>query len=100
MNLSIHKDPKPTYNIRMNNNYDEIHLQKGEVVEITADMIIGDVIAAYPEVKKVFDEMGIHCASCYAAMHDSIAEGAMLHNIDPHKLCKKINNAIKAHRKA
>lgn len=82
----------------MTHNYREVHLEEGEVVEITPDMIIGDVIAAYPEVKKVFDKMGIHCASCYAAMHDSIAEGAMLHRLDPHKLCASINETIKKQR--
>lgn len=83
----------------MTDNYKEIHLKEGEIVEITADMIIGDVIIAYPEIKPVFDEMGIHCASCYASMRDSIAEGAILHNIDPQKLCDKINKAIKKHHK-
>lgn len=83
----------------MKQGYKEIHLREGEVVEITTDMIIGDVISAYPEVKEVFDKMGIHCASCYAAMHDSIEEGAMLHNVDPKKLCKTLNKTIKKHKK-
>lgn len=83
----------------MKQDYQEIDREEGEIIDITTDMIIGDVIAAYPEVKEVFDDMGIHCASCYAAMHDSIQEGAMLHNLDPKKLCKAINTTIKKHRK-
>lgn len=96
--MSIHKVLKPAYNARMTDTYDEIQLQEGEIVEITPDMIIGDVIAVYPEVKEVFDEMGIHCASCYAALHDSIEEGASLHGIQVKKLCKRINETIKKHR--
>lgn len=98
MELSIHKEDKTPYNIAMK--HEEIHLKKGEIVEITLDMIIGDVVAAYPEVKAVFDEIGIHCASCYAAMHDTIQEGAILHGQNPFKLCEKINNAIQKNRKS
>lgn len=97
--MSICKECKYPYNAIMKQNYQEIELEEGEIIEITTDMIIGDVIAAYPEVKEVFDDMGIRCASCYAAMHDSIQEGAMLHSIDPKKLCKAINTTIKKHRK-
>lgn len=88
-----------TYNVFMNRQTQEIQLQEGEIIEITPDMIIADVLHVYPEIKDVFDDVGIHCASCYAAMRDSIQEGALLHNIDPKILCRKINHAIKQHRK-
>lgn len=82
----------------MNQNIVEIELQEGEIIEITPDMIVGDVIEVYPEVAEVFRKLNVNCFSCQAATRDSIAEAAMLHRIDPIKLCKKINTTIKKHR--
>ena len=83
----------------MNQNIVEIELQEGEIIEITPDMIVGDVIEVYPEVADVFRQLNINCFSCQAATRDSIAEAAILHRIHPQKLCLKINNTIKKHRK-
>ena len=41
--------------------HQEVHLKEGEIVEITKDMVIGDVILAYPEAAQVMRELGIHC---------------------------------------
>ncbi|MCA9374183.1 DUF1858 domain-containing protein [Candidatus Peregrinibacteria bacterium] len=83
----------------MNHKIVEIELQEGEIIEITPDMIVGDVLEVYPEVAEVFREMNVNCFSCQAATRDSIAEAAVLHRIDPQKLCKKINTTIKKSRK-
>jgi primosomal protein N' (replication factor Y) len=75
--------------------YKEIHLKKGEIATITPDMIIGDVIIAYPEAIPAMQEMGMHCVGCFIAMHETIEEGALVHGLDPKKICKKINETIK-----
>ncbi len=77
----------------------EIHLKEGEIVEITKDMVIGDVILAYPEAAQVMREMGIHCVGCHGAAYESIEEGAAIHRLDPDEICKKINQIIKKTRK-
>lgn len=74
--------------------YDEINLKEGEVIIITKDMIIADVIHAYPEAIDVIAKMGIHCVGCHGAAFESLAEGAFIHGIDPDMLCKKINKKI------
>jgi hybrid cluster-associated redox disulfide protein len=79
--------------------YTEIKLKKGEVIEITKNMIIGDVIKAYPETLEVMSGMGIHCVGCHGAAFETIAEGAFIHGIDADNLCKKINQKIKKTRK-
>ncbi len=93
--MSIHKDSQNEYNVGM----EEIHLKPGEIVKITPDMIIGDVIAAYPEIIEVLEKKGFHCIGCYASMYESIEEGALVHKIDPKKLCSTINKTIQKHRK-
>lgn len=74
---------------------EEIHLQKGQVIEITKDMIIGDVVAVYPQTLSVFQKMGIHCVGCYASTFESIEEGVSRHGIDPDTTCKELNNLLK-----
>ena len=84
----------------MNNQpYDEIQLEEGQIIEITKNMIIGDVIQAYPEAIEVITEIGIHCVGCHGAAFESLAEGAFIHGIDPDLLCKKINKKITETRK-
>ena len=75
-----------------------IHITKGDVIEITHDMIIGDVVLAYPETLPVLQEIGIHCVGCYASTFESIGEGVAKHGMDPFMVCKKLNEVIrKAH---
>lgn len=76
----------------------EIKLKKGQIIEITPDMLIGDVIMAYPEAGQVMREMGIHCVGCHGAAWESIEEGSAIHGIDPREICDKINETIKKTR--
>lgn len=78
---------------------EEIHLQEGEIIEITSDMIIGDVVLAYPETLPVFKEMGIHCVGCYASTFESIQEGVQRHGLKAERVCELLNKTIKKARK-
>jgi len=79
--------------------HDEIFIKPGEIVNITKDMIILDVIQVYPETIEVMREMGLHCIGCQAAGYESIHEGALVHGIDPELLCQKLNQKILEKRK-
>lgn len=76
----------------------EVKIKEGEIIEILPDMVIGDVIMAYPETAGVMREMGIHCVGCHGAAWESIEEGAAIHGIDPNEICHKINQTIKKNR--
>jgi hybrid cluster-associated redox disulfide protein len=67
---------------------------KKRAFRISGDMIIGDVIRAFPQTMVVFMEMGIHCVGCYVANFESIEEGVSRHGIDPALVVKKLNDAI------
>lgn len=79
----------------LNIRVEEIHLEQGEIVTITGDMIIGDVVLAYPETLPILKKIGIHCVGCYASTFESIQEGVARHGQDPAKICKKLNDQIK-----
>lgn len=74
---------------------EEVTFEKGEIIEITPDMIIGDVVLAFPETLPVLQNIGIHCIGCYAATFESIQEGVTKHGLDPEKVCKELNKAIR-----
>lgn len=73
---------------------EEIQLKKGEIITITPDMIIGDVVAAYPATLAGLKKIGIHCVGCYASTFESIQEGVLSHGLDPIKVCKTLNKII------
>ena len=63
--------------------------------KITGDMVIADVINAFPQTIEVFLELGIHCVGCYVANFESIEEGVSRHGQDPETVVNLLNKAIK-----
>ncbi len=59
--------------------------------KITRDTVIGDVIND-PVGRKVIEKyFGNGCFTCPGIKMESIAFGAMMHNVDPEKIVKEIN---------
>lgn len=60
--------------------------------KVTKDSIIGDVIKESPEAAKVIEKyFGNGCFTCPGIRVESISFGAMMHNMDPEKIVKEIN---------
>lgn len=58
----------------------------------TKDSLIGEVIAASPEAKSIIEKyFGNGCFTCPGIKVETIAFGAMMHNMDPEKIVKEIN---------
>ena len=60
-------------------------------VEITADMIIHDVVANYPQTVKVFQGHGLPCTACQVGSRESVAGGARTHHLDVSLLIEDLN---------
>lgn len=58
--------------------------------EITRDTIIADVLRAHPECMEVFDRHGMPCLTCMGASTGTIAEGAMMHNVDADQIVHEL----------
>ena len=59
---------------------------------ITKDSIIGDVIRQSPGAKDVIQKyFGGGCFTCPGINMESISFGSMMHNLDPEKIVKEIN---------
>ncbi|HLY30131.1 MAG TPA: P-loop NTPase [Ktedonobacterales bacterium] len=60
-------------------------------VEITADMIIHDVVASYPQTIKVFQGHGLPCTACQVGARESVAGGARTHRLSLEPLLADLN---------
>jgi hybrid cluster-associated redox disulfide protein len=62
--------------------------------QITADMIIHDVVTQYPQTVKVFHGHGLPCTACHIGSRESIAGGAATHRLSVDALLSDLNKAI------
>ena len=59
---------------------------------ITKDSIIGDVVKMSPGAKDVIQKyFGGGCFTCPGINMESISFGSMMHNLDPEKIVREIN---------
>lgn len=67
---------------------------KKEQGPVTADMIIADVVRAFPETIETFFDYGVHCVGCGAAGFETIGQGVAGHGIDPEEVVAALNATI------
>ncbi|MFH1474089.1 MAG: DUF1858 domain-containing protein [Candidatus Aenigmatarchaeota archaeon] len=60
-------------------------------LKISKKMILGDVIAKYPDVAEIFFNHGLPCAMCQMASGETIEEAAESHGVSLDKLLKDLN---------
>ncbi len=59
---------------------------------VTKDTLIGDVIRDVPGAKDIIQKyFGGGCFTCPGINVESLSFGAMMHNLDPDKVVKEIN---------
>ena len=59
--------------------------------KITADMLVGEVLDAHPELAKYFLEIGMHCLGCPHSRGESIEDACKVHGTNADELVAKIN---------
>ncbi|MBQ7543057.1 MAG: DUF1858 domain-containing protein [Clostridia bacterium] len=60
-------------------------------MEITKDMLIGDILNMDPTTAPYFLEMGMHCLGCPASRGESLEMACMVHGVDADALAEKLN---------
>ncbi len=63
-------------------------------MEITKEMIIGDVLDKYPQLAEHFLAIGMHCLGCPASRGESIEQACAVHGADCEALVKALNAAL------
>lgn len=67
-----------------------------ENVKITKDMLVGDILRAYPQSMYALMECGMGCIGCPAAQGESVAEAAMVHGLDGDDIVRYLNEYVEA----
>ena len=63
-------------------------------MEITKDMLIGDILDMAPQTAPYFMEMGMHCLGCPASRGESLEEACMVHGVSADEMVEKLNAAV------
>ena len=61
---------------------------------IKGDMLIGDIVEAYPDLVPVFMDMGMHCLGCGSSRFESVEQAAMVHGLKPEIVLNKLNEKV------
>lgn len=67
---------------------------RGDRMEITRDMLIGDIIRSKPESIEVLYRNGLSCVGCPASLMESLEEAAMVHGLDCDYLLLQLNETV------
>jgi len=62
-----------------------------ETKKITKDSLIGDVVKDPKAAEVVARHFGNGCFTCPGIKVESLSFGAMMHNVDPEKIVKELN---------
>ncbi|MGO1470214.1 MAG: DUF1858 domain-containing protein [Tissierella sp.] len=60
-------------------------------MEITKDMLIGELIRKKPEAVEVLMQFGMGCVGCPASQMESLEEAAMVHGLKLDDLLEALN---------
>lgn len=60
-------------------------------MEITKDMLIGEVIRKRPESIEILMSFGMGCVGCPSSQMESLEEAAMVHGLDLDRLMTALN---------
>ncbi len=63
-------------------------------MQITKDMLIGDILTMDIETAPFFLEMGMHCLGCPSARGESLEQACEVHGVDVDVMVTKINNFL------
>lgn len=60
-------------------------------MQITKDMLIGEILELDIETAPFFFEMGMHCLGCPSARSETLEDACAVHGVDVDEMVNKIN---------
>lgn len=63
-------------------------------MQVTKDMIIGDILDMDRTTAPFFLEMGMHCLGCPSARGETLAQACAVHGVDADEMVEKINRHL------
>ena len=66
-----------------------------KAMEINKNSTINEILSAYPEAKRFFNEREMACSSCFAVNFDTLEKGALMHGLEVNVLIDQLNSFLK-----
>lgn len=63
-------------------------------IEITKDMLVGDIVNNIEGAAGALMESGMHCLGCPASQSESLENACMVHGLNVDEVLAKVNAAI------
>ncbi len=63
-------------------------------MQVTKDMIIGDILDMDRTTAPFFLEMGMHCLGCPSARGETLEQACAVHGVDADEMVEKINRHL------
>lgn len=70
--------------------------------KVKKDTLISEIVKKSPKIVELFENYGLHCATCVMAQFETIEQGAKLHGMtdrEVDKMIQKINKILKNSKK-
>jgi hydroxylamine reductase len=62
---------------------------------VTGDMIMGDIVAKFPELIPTMLSVGLHCLGCGVSQMESLKEACEVHGLDPYDILEVLNDELR-----
>ena len=62
---------------------------------VNKNSTINEILSAYPDAKRFFNEREMACTSCFAVNFDTLGNGALMHGMEVSALIDELNNFLK-----
>jgi hybrid cluster-associated redox disulfide protein len=62
---------------------------------INKNSTIKEILSAYPEAKRFFNDREMACSSCFAVNFDTLEKGALMHGLETNAVVDDLNNFLK-----
>ncbi len=69
-------------------------MENKETIQISKDMLIGDLIQMHELIAPMLMRAGMHCLGCPSSQMESLEEACMVHGIDCDDLVTGINEVL------
>ncbi|GEM_PF-211898 len=68
--------------------------EEGIIPFIDQDMLIGDIIDAYPDASLVFMRCGMYCITCPASQMETLEQACAVHGLEAEDVAKVLNDYL------
>ncbi len=59
-------------------------------MSVTADIVIGDLVAQHPQVIDLLQSYGLQCVGCHASVHETLEQGMLSHGKTPEEVTELV----------